>query len=255
VLSASKNFADRWARHALPARLGGFFKNCRFFVREYRVIMKAMPSNIVRFGGQIGSQEREAALGQRAATVWLTGLPGAGKSTLAYALEKRLFALGRTCYVLDGDNVRHGLNRDLGFSPGDRSENIRRLAEVAKLMCDAGLIVIVAAISPCREDRAAARAIIGAHRFVETYVSTPLECCEARDPKGLYARARRGEIGSFTGISAPYEPPGDAHITLDTSETALGECVSRVVEKLCLDVNAVQAGSAGRLEFTRAAAK
>jgi adenylylsulfate kinase len=195
-----------------------------------------MPSNIVHFGGQIDNKEREAALGQQAATVWLTGLSGAGKSTLAYALEKRLFALGRVCYVLDGDNVRHGLNRDLGFSADDRSENVRRLAEVAKLMCDAGLIVIVAAISPHAEDRERARAIIGADRFVETYVSTPLECCEARDPKGLYARARRGEIGSFTGISAAYEPPSDADITLDTSKTELGECVSRVVEKLGLDV-------------------
>jgi adenylylsulfate kinase len=217
--------------------------------------MQATPSNIIPFGAHIGSQQREAALGQRAATVWLTGLSGAGKSTLAYALEKRLFALGRTCYVLDGDNVRHGLNRDLGFSPGDRSENIRRLAEVAKLMCDAGLIVIVAAISPCLADRAAARAIIGAHRFVETYVSTPLECCEARDPKGLYARARRGEISAFTGISAPYEPPVDAEITLDTSETEPGECVSRIVETLRLDVSAVHSGNVERLEFPRTAAK
>jgi adenylylsulfate kinase len=197
--------------------------------------MPALPSNIVRFGGQVGNKDREAALGQRAATVWLTGLSGAGKSTLAYALEKRLFALGRTCYVLDGDNVRHGLNRDLGFSADDRSENIRRLAEVAKLMCDAGLIVIVAAISPRTEDRERARAIIGADRFVETYVSTPLECCEARDPKGLYARARRGEIGSFTGVSAAYEPPSHAAITLDTSKTELGECVSRVVDKLGIE--------------------
>lgn len=150
-------------------------------------------------------------------TVWLTGLSGAGKSTLAFALEGRLTANGRACHVLDGDNLRHGLNRDLGFSTADRSENIRRVAEVAKLMNDAGLIVITALISPHRSDREMARKIIGAAQFIEVHLATPIGACEQRDVKGLYKKARMGEITDFTGVSAPYELPLNPVCSIDTS--------------------------------------
>ncbi len=179
--------------------------------------------------GQITHEERRRLLGQAPLTVWLTGLSAAGKSTLAFALERELIAGKHPCYVLDGDNIRHGLNRDLGFSPKDRAENIRRIAEVARLMNDAGLIVISAFISPFRADRASARQIIGAERFREVYVSTPLAVCEARDPKGLYGKARAGEIGEFTGISSPYEAPEKPHLTLDTANTSLAEALATLV--------------------------
>jgi adenylylsulfate kinase len=171
-------------------------------------------------------------LGQRALTIWLTGLSAAGKSTLAFALERELHEGGRACYVLDGDNVRHGLNSDLRFSPADRCENIRRIAEVARLMNDAGLIVITAFISPWRADRAAARAIIGEARFLEVHVATSLAVCEARDPKGMYARARRGELAEFTGISSPYEAPLAADLTLDMGQLTLAEAVGQLVGRI-----------------------
>ena len=161
------------------------------------------PSNLVWHHGSVTAEDRGRLLGQVPLTIWLTGLSGAGKSTLAAGLEARLVAAGRASYVLDGDNVRHGLNRDLGFSPEDRRENIRRVAEVARLMNDAGLIVITAFISPYREDRRMARDIIGGERFLEVYLNTPLAVCEARDPKGLYKRARQGGVAEFTGINAP----------------------------------------------------
>jgi adenylyl-sulfate kinase len=182
--------------------------------------------------GTVLQEQRSALLGQRAATVWLTGLSGAGKSTLAYALEKQLIANGVTCFVLDGDNVRHGLNRDLGFSAAHRCENIRRIAEVAKLMNDAGMIVITATISPFRSDREMAREIIGKENFFEVHVATPLAVCEQRDVKGLYKRARSGGVPNFTGISAPYELPQNSALTLDSSLVSLDESVVRLMQIL-----------------------
>lgn len=182
--------------------------------------------------GQVTADARIHQAGQQAATVWLTGLSGAGKSTLACALEARLVGAGRPAYVLDGDNLRHHLNRDLGFSPCDRQENIRRSAEVARLMNDAGLIVICAFISPLREDREMARTIIGVDRFIETYVSTPRAVCEERDPKGLYKKARAGLIPEFTGISAPYEEPLRPTLAFDTGALSLEQCCERLFAHL-----------------------
>jgi adenylylsulfate kinase len=170
-----------------------------------------------RVNGVVSDHDRARMFRQKAATVWLTGLSGAGKSTVAYELERRLIDLGHPCYVLDGDNIRHGLASDLGFSKEDRHENIRRVAHVAQLMNDAGLIVITALISPMEEDRAMAREIIGGDRFVETYLSASVHECAQRDPKGLYAKARAGAITSFTGVSAPYEPPANPNLCVDTT--------------------------------------
>ena len=175
---------------------------------------------------------REQALGQRACTLWFTGLSGSGKSTLANAVEKRLHALGRHTMLLDGDNVRLGLNRDLGFTEADRIENIRRIAEVAKLMNDAGLIVLTAFISPFAQDRRRAAEIIGRDSFFEVYVSTPLEECELRDVKGLYAKVRAGELRNFTGISSPYEVPEHSALVVDTSAEPLEDSVERIVRLL-----------------------
>jgi adenylylsulfate kinase len=185
--------------------------------------------HIVQHASQVSSSERASLLGQQALTLWLTGLSASGKSTLAYALEKALIDTGRACYVLDGDNVRHGLNSNLGFTAEERTENIRRIAEVAKLMNEAGLIVITAFISPMIEDRSMAKAIIGADQFSEVYINTPLVACEARDPKGLYAKARSGELANFTGISALYEPPTQADLTIDTSNATLQDNVKRLL--------------------------
>jgi len=189
-------------------------------------------SRLVWHAGQVSPADRAALLGQQPRTLWLTGLSAAGKSTLAFALERELHDRGRACTVLDGDNVRHGLNRNLGFSAADRRENIRRIAEVARLMNDAGLIVITAFISRWRPDRAAARAIIGAECFLEVYVSTPLAVCEARDPKGFYGQARRGELLEFTGVSSPYEPPANADLTLDTAQLSQAEAVEQLARLL-----------------------
>ena len=176
-------------------------------------------------------QLRETQLGQRAITVWLTGLSGAGKSTIANELEKRLVALGRHSMLLDGDNLRHGLNRDLGFGQKDRIENIRRVAEVAHLMNEAGLIVLTAFISPLRQDRRRAREVIG-DCFVEVFVNTPLEECERRDVKGLYRAARAGELSNFTGISSPYEPPEAPELTVNTLENTVEECAQIILRYL-----------------------
>ena len=172
----------------------------------------------------VSAGARERLLGQRAVTIWMTGLSGSGKSSMAQELERRLHEEGRHVYVLDGDNLRFGLNRDLTFSRGDRSENIRRAAEVARLFNDAGTIVLVPIISPFRDDRDRARAIVGPDRFLEVYLSTPLSVCEARDVKGLYRKARAGEIAEFTGISSPYEVPEHPSFALDTSALGLVEC-------------------------------
>ena len=185
--------------------------------------------NVVWHGGQVSQAERSALHGQHPLTIWLTGLSASGKSTLAYALERALIDAGNACYVLDGDNVRQGLNRNLGFSAEHRTENIRRIAEVAKLMNDAGLIVITAFISPTIADRGMAREIIGPSQFKEIYVSTPLDTCEARDPKGLYAKARAGTLAEFTGISAEYEPPTLPDLIIDTSSGVLADNLNKLL--------------------------
>ena len=170
--------------------------------------------------------------GQQPKTIWMTGLSGSGKSTLANELEKRLVALGKHTMLLDGDNVRMGLNKNLGFKEADRIENIRRISEVAKLMNDAGLIVITSFISPYVRDRRKAKEIIGEDSFIEVYVSTPLEECEKRDVKGLYKKARAGEIPNFTGISSPYEVPEHPDVTIDTSSMPLEECVDALLKQI-----------------------
>jgi bifunctional enzyme CysN/CysC len=189
-------------------------------------------SDITWHASRVGLRDRASLLRQKPATVWLTGLSGSGKSTLAFELERRLIALGHACFVLDGDNIRHGLNRDLGFNPADRQENIRRIAEVARLFNEAGLIVITAFISPYAEDRDLARAIIGTERFLETYLTADLSICEQRDPKGLYVKARTGQIAEFTGVSAPYEPPAAPALALDTAARSVDDCVAAILDAL-----------------------
>jgi adenylylsulfate kinase len=181
---------------------------------------QAAERNVFWQDGELRADTRAHQFGLEPATFWLTGLSGAGKSTIAYAFEQRLRAAGRACAVLDGDNLRHRLNSDLGFTDGHRRENVRRTAEVARLMNDVGLIVIASLVSPFRDDRESARTIIGTGRFVEVYVSTPLAVCEARDPKGLYRKARHGDIREFTGVTSPYEPPSDPAVVVDTSRLA-----------------------------------
>ncbi len=188
--------------------------------------------NIVKSDSLVSPEDRQKLLAQKSATLWLTGLSGSGKSTIALQLEKELLDQGHLCYILDGDNIRHGLNRDLGFSMQDRKENIRRIAEVAALMNDAGLIVITSFISPYISDRAAAREVIGDERFVEVFIDTPIEVCEQRDPKGLYKKARAGEIQQFTGISAPYEAPQDAEMVIATEELTPEAAAHLMVEDL-----------------------
>ena len=189
-------------------------------------------ANITREKELVATAERERLLGQRGATIWLTGLSGSGKSTIAKHLEKRLIELGHPAYILDGDNIRHGLNRDLGFSAEDRAENIRRIAEVARLFNEAGLLVITAFISPYRRDRDHAREVIGSDRFFEIHVSTPLAVCEKRDPKGLYRKARAGEIREFTGISAPYEPPERPALAVDAAVDDVEACVEQILTRI-----------------------
>ena len=186
--------------------------------------------NIVWQEGQVTQLERHKLLNQFPATIWLTGLSGAGKSTLAFLLERQLISQGRACYVLDGDNVRHGLNRDLGFTDFDRTENIRRIAEVSRLMNDAGLIVITAFISPLKLDRDMAKTIIGEGIYREVFVSTSIEVCELRDPKGLYQKARQGLVKDFTGVSAPYEIPTKPDLTLDTATYSKEDCVNKIMQ-------------------------
>ena len=193
---------------------------------------KMKSTNVVWQPSHVDRRQRERRRGHRGAILWFTGYSGSGKSTLAIEVEERLFAEGCFSYVLDGDNVRHGLNGDLGFSPEDRTENIRRVGEVAKLFCDAGAIVVTAFISPYREDRDGVRRIVGPGDFIEVFVDCPLDVCEDRDPKGLYARARAGEIAEFTGISAPYEAPESPEICLKTAELTVEESAERIIEYL-----------------------
>ena len=190
------------------------------------------PANVIYHAPPIAAEERERLLRQRGCAVWMTGLSGSGKSSIAYAAEAMLLRRGAWAFVLDGDNVRHGLNSDLGFSPADRTENVRRLGEVAKLFADAGAIVFVSAISPYRADRERARASVGEARFLEVFVDAPLEICEERDPKGLYRRARAGEIASFTGVSAPYERPESPALILETGACGVEESAERLVALL-----------------------
>lgn len=173
-------------------------------------------------------EEKETLLGQRGITLWFTGLSGSGKSTVAIALEKKLSSEGILCRIIDGDNVRCGLNAGLGFSPQDRKENIRRIAEVCKLFTQTGIVTLATFISPTREIRGMARDIIGEEDFMEVFIATPLEECEKRDVKGLYARARKGEIKEFTGISSPFEEPEDPDVRIDTSCLSLEESVRRI---------------------------
>jgi len=189
-------------------------------------------TNITWSDGDVTHEARILRNGHRAAILWFTGLSGSGKSTLAKAVEKALFVRRCHTYILDGDNIRFGLNRDLGFSPEDRTENIRRIGEVANLMMDAGMICLTAFISPYRADRQAARDIAPAGRFLEVYCKCSLEECERRDPKGLYKKARAGQIPEFTGISAPYEEPEHAQITLETDKHTVEECVRQVIDHL-----------------------
>jgi bifunctional enzyme CysN/CysC len=180
----------------------------------------------------VGKQSRAALKGQRPAVVWFTGLSGSGKSTIANLVERRLHTMGRHTYVLDGDNVRHGLNRDLGFSEADRVENIRRVSEVAALFADAGLVVLVSFISPYRAERDAARARVDAGEFIEVYVDTALDECRRRDPKGLYAKADAGLIRNFTGLDAPYEAPAHPEVHLHTAEAEPTALADQVVDAL-----------------------
>jgi adenylylsulfate kinase len=187
--------------------------------------------HIIEHQFKISRAERENINGHKAVCVWFTGLSGSGKSTLASHLEEELFKKGYKTYVLDGDNVRNGLSKDLTFTEKDRDENLRRIGEVAKLMCDAGIIVIAAFVSPFIHERAMLRHIIG-DLYNEVFVDTPLEICEQRDIKGLYKKARRGEIANFTGIGSPYEPPLTAEIRVETKNLSINQSVSLVLENI-----------------------
>lgn len=197
---------------------------------------KPVSQNITKSESFVAQDERRRILNQKGATIWMTGLSGSGKSAIARQLEKTLTAMGHSAYILDGDNIRHGLNRDLGFSAEDRTENIRRISEVARLFTDAGVIVITSFISPYKQDRENARLTVtqgtGPDRFIETFVDTPLEVCEQRDSKGLYRKARAGEIPDFTGIDSPYEVPAAPEITLPTVELSIEESVQKIIEHM-----------------------
>ncbi len=190
-----------------------------------------MSSNIVWHDAAVSAIERTQRKGHKPCVLWFTGLSGSGKSTIANAVDRLLFDRGCHTYLLDGDNVRHGLNADLGFDDISRRENIRRITEVAKLFTDAGLIVSTAFISPFKEDREQARAIAGVH-FIEVFVDTPLAVCEARDPKGLYKKARQGDIPNFTGISSPYEAPENPEVHLQTNEMTIEASAQQVIDYL-----------------------
>ena len=191
-----------------------------------------MSTNLTWHNATVGKSERAGSKLQKPCVIWFTGLSGAGKSTLANALDRALYELGHHCYLLDGDNVRHGLNKDLGFSDADRIENIRRIAEMAKLFVDAGLIVMAAFISPFRADRQLARELVAAGEFIEVHVAANLEVCEQRDTKGLYKKARAGQIANFTGIDSAYEEPENAEIKVDTGGRELADCVDQLLTYL-----------------------
>jgi adenylylsulfate kinase len=200
--------------------------------------------NIIPHKGLLSAADREKILGHGSAVVWLTGLSGSGKSTIAHEVERQLMENGVHSYVLDGDNVRTGLNSDLGFSDGDRQENIRRIGEIARLFADAGLVVITAFISPFRQERDTARSLVGHERFYEVFLDCSLDLCEERDPKGLYKKARSGEINEFTGIDSPYEEPESPELVLDTGALSVEECVGAIIE-LLVEAGIVRLGDAG----------
>lgn len=197
-------------------------------LRKVEVVKMNSP-NTVKYRGLVTRRDRERLHGHPSLAIWFTGLSGSGKSTIAHVVEKHLHDKGMSTYVFDGDNVRHGLCSDLGFSPEDRAENLRRIGEMLKLFLDAGVICLAAFISPMRSDRERVRKIVGPENFIEVYVSCPLEVCEQRDVKGLYAKARRGEITHYTGISAPYEPPENPDLVLETDRCTIDECVQKVL--------------------------
>jgi len=189
-------------------------------------------TNVVWHEHKITREEREQLLKQKGAVLWFTGLSGSGKSTVASEVAYKLQSMGRLTYILDGDNIRHGLNKDLGFSPEDRNENIRRISEVASLFADAGVITITAFISPYRKYRNFCRELVGNDRFIEIYAKASLETCEKRDPKGMYKKARAGIIKDFTGIDAPYEEPETPEIIIDTDKETVDESAEKVLQKL-----------------------
>lgn len=188
--------------------------------------------NITWHNQHIVKEKRCELLKQKPCVLWFTGLSGSGKSTIANAVEVELFKRGKKTYLLDGDNVRHGLNKDLGFSENDRVENIRRIGEISKLFVDAGLIVLTAFISPFKSDRQIAKSLLQNDEFIEIFIDTPLEVCEQRDPKGLYKKVRNGEIKNFTGIDSPYESPESAQIHINADKTSIDECVRIIINYL-----------------------
>ena len=196
------------------------------------MIIKNKSSDITWHRPIISREDRQQVNGHRSAILWFTGLSGAGKSTLAHAVEERLHRMGCSTYVLDGDNVRHGLCADLGFTSDNRTENIRRVGEVAKLMIDAGLFTLTAFISPFRSDREGVRGMVMPHEFIEIYCQCGVDVCEARDVKGLYKRARIGEIKNFTGISSPYEAPFKPELVVNTADQTIDACVDQVFTSL-----------------------
>lgn len=185
--------------------------------------------NIVWHEQHVTKEKRKTLLNQKPCILWFTGLSGSGKSTVANAVEQELFIRGVKTYLLDGDNVRHGLNKDLGFSELDRIENIRRIGEVSKLFVDSGTVVLTAFISPFKADRQIARSLVKYDEFIEVFINTPLEVCEQRDPKGLYEKARNGDIKNFTGIDSPYEKPDSANIEIKNNELSVQECTNKII--------------------------
>lgn len=193
---------------------------------------KVQATNITWHHGHVCREDREKLLGQKGVTVWLTGLSASGKSTIAYTLEHALMERGHLAYVLDGDNIRHGLNKNLGFSPEDREENIRRIGEVAKLFTDAGAITITSFISPYKGDRDKVRELMAAGDFIEVYVECPVDVCSERDPKGLYKKAMAGEIKNFTGVNAPYETPDKPELVIHSDTCSVQEAAVQLLELL-----------------------
>lgn len=189
-------------------------------------------TNIVWHEGHVAREQREALLAQKGVLIWLTGLPSSGKSTVAFTVEHALVERGRMAYVLDGDNIRHGLNKNLGFSAEDRAENIRRIGEVGKLFADAGAITLSSFVSPYRADRDGVRELMDDGDFIEVFIDTPLEVCETRDPKGLYKKARTGEIPNFTGISDPYEPPENPELVIYTVDSTPQRATQQIIALL-----------------------
>ena len=208
-------------------------------------------ADVVWSPGDVTPGDRAELLGHGAVTVWLTGLPGSGKSTLARAVEAQLVAEGVMAYVIDGDNLRFGLNSDLGFSPEDRTENIRRAGEVSALLRDAGAVVLAAFISPYRQDRDRVRSLHPDGTFVEVFVDAPLEVCEQRDPKGLYAKARSGAVASMTGVNAPYEPPAAPELRIDTASTDVGSAAAQVVEEVLARIRGPRRGGSALASDSR----